>query len=85
MMMHRGMPTPAQPSHAAEVVELRLALPVDHVRALEAAAGRLEQTVGALVRRAVGDFLQPPATTGFVGRSVGRPAAPRAPTSEDRS
>ena len=64
-------------SHAADVVELHLLLPSDQVSALEAAAVRLELSVDALVRSAVGDFLRSPAALGFVGDVAGRPTAPR--------
>ena len=74
-MTEQGM-TPADrlvaPLHAADVVELHLLLPLNQVSALEAAAVRLELSVDALVRSAVGDFLRSP----FVGEVTGRPTAP---------
>lgn len=63
-------------SQATDVVELRLLLPSNQVSALEAAAGRLELSVTALVRLAISDFLQSPAVIGFVGEVAGRPTAP---------
>lgn len=63
-------------SQGTEVVELRLLLPANQASALEAAAGRLELSVAALVRCAISDFLQSPAAVGFVGEVAGRPTAP---------
>lgn len=78
-MMHQGMIADARPSptRAAEVVELQLLLSAEQVSALEAAAVRLQLTVGALIRRAVQDLLQSPAVVGFVGEVAGRPTAPQ--------
>ncbi|QEG29385.1 hypothetical protein GobsT_41810 [Gemmata obscuriglobus] len=79
-MTERGIVTGDRPSpRAAEVVELVLLLPADQMASLETAAGRLEQTVGALIRRAVDDFLRDPAATGFVGEvaAVRRPHGAR--------
>lgn len=64
------------PSHATDVVELRLLLPSNQVSALEAAAVRLELSVAALVRLAVSGFLESPAVVGFAGEAPGRPTAP---------
>ena len=77
-MTQRGMlpATDPLPSRVSEVVELRLLLAADQAAALEAAARRLEQTVGALLRRVVDDFLQSHASVGFVGEVPGRPTTP---------
>jgi hypothetical protein len=63
-------------TRAADVVELHLLVPSDHITALEAAATRSHLTVAALVRRVLGDFLLSPAAVGFVGEVAGRPTAP---------
>ncbi len=52
---------------ATDVVELQLLLPSHQFAALEAEAVRLELTIAALLRRAIGDFLQPPPTTAVAG------------------
>lgn len=68
---------PLVPSaHATDMVELHLLLPASQVSALEAVAVRLELSVVALVRLAVGDFLQSPTALGFVGEVAGRPTTP---------
>jgi hypothetical protein len=64
------------PSHATDVVELHLLLPANQFSALEAVAVRLELSVDALVRLAVGRYLQSPAAFGFVGEVAGRPTTP---------
>jgi hypothetical protein len=64
------------PSHATDMVELRLLLPSNQVSALGAAAVRLELSVDALIRSAVGRFLQSPAALGFVGEVAGRSTTP---------
>jgi hypothetical protein len=63
-------------SHATDVVEMCVLLPLNQVWALETAAVRLELSVAALIRLAVSRFLQSPAALGFVGEVAGRPTTP---------
>jgi CheY-like chemotaxis protein len=66
------------------VVELQLLLPAGQLTTLEAMAARSQLTVGALLRRTIGDFLRSPmaARAGAPGDAADQPVCSRSCTEE---
>ena len=74
MTSQDGIADIRQPNFAptSEVVELMLLLPRNQFSALEVVAGRLNLTLGQLLRRIVGDYLlQPMPGTTYGASGVG--------------
>ena len=72
---------PTAPTHATDVVELRLLLPVHQFDALEETAHRSKSTVAVLLRRLVSDYLRSPSA---VNGSAARRSCPSVANEEPR-